>query len=158
MFSCPVLLVKKKDGTSRFCVDYRVLKSCNRAWQVLDSYDRPTSGRATWWAVFTKLDLCSGYHKIHKKDTDVEKTAFRTHDGHYEFLVMPFGLMNAPATFQSSINEVFRPYIRRFIVVFFDDILVYSPDLTSHCGHLRVILQLFADQSLYANQKKCSFA
>lgn len=88
----------------------------------------------------------------------MEKTAIRTHDGHYEFLVMPFGLMNAPATFQSSINEVFRPYIRRFIVVFFDDILVYSPDLTSHCGHLRVILQLFADQSLYANQKKYSFA
>lgn len=109
-------------------------------------------------AVFTKLDLCSGYHQIHMKDTDVEKTAFRTHDGHYEFLVMPFGLMHAPVTFQSLMNEVFRPYIWRFVVVIFDDIMVYSPDLASHCGHLRVILQLFSDQSLYANQKKCSFA
>nr|GEU86582.1 reverse transcriptase [Tanacetum cinerariifolium] len=156
-FSSPMLLVKKKDGSYRFCVDYRALNAVT----VKDKFLIPMAdgmfdelGGAT---IFTKLDLRAGYHQIHVHERNVYKTAFRTHDAHYVFLVMPFGLTNAASTFQATMNRLFSPYLRKFVIVFFDDILIYSASLAAYLEHLQCVFKCLQDNTFYVNQSKCVF-
>jgi len=107
--------------------------------------------------IYTKLDLRSGYHEVRMYEDNVFKMAFKTHLVHFEFLVMPLGLINAPATFQSLMNHAFKKYLRKFILVSFNDILIYSPTWDSHIDHLHRVLQTMRDNTLYANHSKCFF-
>ncbi|KAK4394402.1 Retrovirus-related Pol polyprotein from transposon [Sesamum angolense] len=156
-FSSPILLVKKKDDSWRFCVDYRALNAIT----VRDHFPIPTVNELLdelhGATVVSKLDLRAGYHQIRVVFDDVHKTAFRIVDDHFEFLGMPFGHSNAPSTFQLVINSLFRPLLRRFVLVFFDDILIYSPDWTSHLAHITEVLQLLNDNCFYVTISKCPF-
>ena len=108
-------------------------------------------------SVFSKINLRSGYYQLEVKEDDVSKTAFRTRYDHYEFLVMPFRLTNAPDAFMDLMNMVFRPYLDQFVVVFIDDILVYSKDAKEHENHLRIVLQTLRENQLFAKLSKCDF-
>ncbi|GKB22387.1 putative reverse transcriptase domain-containing protein [Tanacetum coccineum] len=145
-WGAPVLFVKKKDGSFRMCMNrYPLLR-------IDDLFDQLQGSR-----VYSKIDPRSGYHRLRVREEDILKTAFRTRYGHYEFQVMPFGLTNAPAIFMDLMNRVCKPYLDRFMVIFIDDILIYSRSRKEHEGHLKLILKLLKENELYAKFSKCKF-
>ncbi|GKA13302.1 putative reverse transcriptase domain-containing protein [Tanacetum coccineum] len=156
-WGAPVLFVKKKDGSFRMCIDYRELNKLtvkNRypLPRIDDLFDQLQGS-----SVYSKIDLRSGYHQLRVRNEDIPKTAFRTRYGHYEFQVMPFGLTNAPAVFMDLMNRVCKPYLDKFVIVFIDDILIYSRNKEEHADHLRIILELLRKEKLYAKFSKCEF-
>ena len=156
-YGAPVLFAPKKDGGLRFCVDYRALnKNTIKNRYPLPKIDELLDQLAGA-SVFTKIDLRSGYHQIRVVPEDIYKTAFRTRYGHFEFTVVPFGLCNAPATFMRLMNSILHPYLDKFVVVFLDDILIYSRNLKEHEEHLRLVLQQLRKHQLYAKVSKCDF-
>jgi hypothetical protein len=156
-WGCPALFVKKKDESLRLCIDYRPLNAAT----IKNKYPLPRIDvlfyQLVGARVFSKIDLRSGYHQIKIRASDIPKTAFSTRYGLYEFLVMSFGLTNAPAYFMYLMNSVFMPELDKSVVVFIDDILVYSKNEEEHAGHLHVVLQRLREHHLYAKLSKCDF-
>nr|KYP73770.1 Transposon Ty3-I Gag-Pol polyprotein [Cajanus cajan] len=156
-YSTFFLLVKKKDGSFRLCVDYRQLNK----FTIKNKYPLPRiddlMGQLRGATVFSKIDLRSGYHQIKVKAEDIQKIAFRTRYDHYEYQVMPFGVTNAHAVFMDYMNRIFCPYLDHSVVVFINDILIYSRTHEEHEEHLQTILQILKDKQLYAKLSKCEF-
>src|ERR1044071_3127810 len=156
-WGCPVLFVKKKDGTERMCVDYRPLnlatiKNKYPLPRINDLYDQLAGS-----SVFSKMDLRLSYYQIKIRNEDIPKTAFTTRYGLYEYTVMSFGLTNAPATFSRMMNSIFMEYLDKFVVVYLDDILIYSKNEEEHAKHLRLVLMKLREHRLYAKFSKCEF-
>ncbi|GJU28577.1 putative reverse transcriptase domain-containing protein [Tanacetum coccineum] len=156
-WGAPVLFVKKKDGAMRMCIDYRELNKLtikNRypLPRIDDLFDQLQGA-----CCFSKIDLRSGYHQLRVQEEDISKTTFRTRYGHFEFTVMPFGLTNTPAIFMDLMNRVCKPYLDKFVIVFIDDILIYSKSEEEHEVHLKTILDLLKKEKLYAKFSKCEF-
>nr|GEX07970.1 putative reverse transcriptase domain-containing protein [Tanacetum cinerariifolium] len=156
-WGAPVLFVKKKDESFRMCIDYRELnkptvKNRYPLPMIDDLFDQLQGS-----SVYSKIDLRSSYHQLRVQEEDIPKTAFRTRYGHYEFQVMPFGLTNAPTVFMDLMNRVCKPYLDKFVIVFIDDILIYSRDKKEHEEHLKAILELLKEEELYAKFSKCEF-
>lgn len=156
-YGAPILFVKKKDGSRRMVIDYRGLNLLT----VKNKYPLPRIDelldQLAGAKFFSKLDLMSGYHQIRIKAGDTHKTAFRTRYGHYEFRVLPFGLTNAPATFMRLMNDIFRPLLDTCVLVFLDDILVFSKTAEEHARHVKEVLRLLRKHKLYAKLSKCAF-
>lgn len=153
----PVLFVKKSDGTLRLCVDYRGLNEVT----IKNNYPLPllseTPDRFARAKRFTKIDIRNAYHRIRIREGDEWKTAFRTRYGQFEYLVMPFGLANAPATFQSYMNKALEPYLDVFCVVYLDDVLIYSENEDEHWDHVRKVVRALLEHRLSAKLSKCAF-
>nr|GEX05939.1 putative reverse transcriptase domain-containing protein [Tanacetum cinerariifolium] len=156
-WGAPVLFVKKKDRSFRMCIDYRELnkltvKNCYPLPRIDDLFDQLQGS-----SVYSKIDLRTGYHQLRIREEDIPITAFRTWYSHYEFRVMPFSLTNVPAVFMDLMNRVCKPYLDKFVIVFIDDILIYSKDKEEHEKHLKTILELLKREQLYAKFSKCDF-
>ena len=156
-WGAPVIFVDKRDGGKRMCRDYRKLndvtiKNKYPLPRIQDLFDQVKGA-----GVFSKIDLRSGYHQIKIKREDVSKTAFVSRYGHHEYLVVPFGLTNAPAIFMNLMNKIFVKYLDKFVLVFIDDILIYSKDKQEHAKHLKIVLQTLREHQLYAKFSKCEF-
>jgi len=156
-WGAPVLFVKKKDGTLRLCIEYRELNKIT----IKNKYPLPRIDdlfdQLQGVGVFSKIDIRLGYHQLRIKLEDIPKTAFRTRHGHYEFTVMSFSLTNTSAAFMDFMNKVFKPYLDKFVVVFIDNILIYSKDMAEHANHLRMVLQNLREHQLYGKLKKYKF-
>nr|GEX55209.1 putative reverse transcriptase domain-containing protein [Tanacetum cinerariifolium] len=156
-WGAPLLFVKKKDGAMRMCIDYRELNKLT----IKNRYPLPIINdlfdQLQGACCFSKIDLRSGYHQLRVREEDIPKTAFKTRYRHFEFIVMPFGLTNAPAIFMDLINRVSKPYLNKFIIVFIEDILIYSKSEEEHEVHLKTILDLLKKEKLYAKFSKCEF-
>ena len=156
-WGAPILFVKKKDGSLRLCIDYRMLnqatiKNKYPLPRIEDLFDQLQRAK-----IFSKIDLRSGYHQLRIREEDVSKIAFRTRYGLYEFVVMPFGLTNAPAAFMDLMNRIFRPFVDTFVIVFIDDILIYSETPEQHREHLHIVLGVLREHRLFAKFSKCEF-
>jgi hypothetical protein len=156
-WGAPVLFVKKKDGTLRLCIDFRQLnkvtvKNKYHFPRIDDLFDQLKDAK-----IFSKIALRSGYHQVRIKEEDINKTVSGTRYGHYEFTMAPFGLSNAPVVFMCLMNGDFREYLDKFVIVFLDDILIYSKSKEEHEQHLRMVLQVLREHQLYAKLSKCSF-
>nr|GFA73660.1 putative reverse transcriptase domain-containing protein [Tanacetum cinerariifolium]GFA73712.1 putative reverse transcriptase domain-containing protein [Tanacetum cinerariifolium] len=156
-WEAPVLIIKKKDGSFRMCIDYMesnklTVKNRYPLPRIDDLFDQLQGS-----SIYSKIDLRSGYHQLRVREQDISNTAFRTRYGHYEFQVMPFRLTNAPAVFMDIMNRVCKPYLDKFVIVFIDDILIYSKDEKEHEEHLKAILELLKKEELYAKFSKCEF-
>ncbi|GKA03435.1 putative nucleotidyltransferase, ribonuclease H [Tanacetum coccineum] len=156
-WGAPMLFVKKKDGSFHMCMDYRELnkltiKNCYPLPRIDDLFDQLQGSR-----YFSKIDLRSGYHQLRVHEEDIPKTTFRMRYEHFEFTVMPFGLTNAPAVFMDLMNRVCKPYLDKFVIVFSDDILIYSKSKEEHEVHLKLILELLEKEKLFRKFSKCEF-
>ncbi|GKC48813.1 putative reverse transcriptase domain-containing protein [Tanacetum coccineum] len=157
LWGAPILFVKKKDGSFRMCIDYLELnkltvKNHYPLPRIDDLFDQLQGS-----SIYSKIDLRLGYHQLRVREEDIPKTAFRTRYGHYKFRVMPFGLTNAPAVFMDLMNSVYKLHLDKIVIVFIDDILIYSHNKKEHEEHLKTILELLKKEELYAKFSKCEF-
>ncbi|XP_057418902.1 uncharacterized protein LOC130713120 [Lotus japonicus] len=157
-FASPIVIVKKKDGSWRMCMDYRKLNDMTVKAKFPIPFVEDLLDELRGAKVFSKLDLRAGYHQLRMRPEDVEKTTFQTHSGQYEYVVMPFGLTNAPSTFQGAMNAIFAPYLRKSVLIFFDDILVYSATIEDHVQHLREVFEVLKKHSFYAKRVNVLFS